>query len=277
MSETGWCRRGCAVYLLSCLAACVRRQDATGFEETMTASPARPATWVSLLLLAGLTPFPVAAQLTADERAEFQMELRVGLQDQFLDPLPDGDVATWQARYVESGTLVFSREADEAFETFRISGRHRVTGLMSDAAPVLTDGCGNRWTRKLEDPAHVESESRVSLGVVEGGDRGVMLAIWYRPVSFSLVDPGGPRGKGDCENSAAVDRPQRRTLAFAGDDLMGTMQTEAGPAAMRDDGMVLLGVVSWDDLASGEEIRRSVNYRDSHVRFRARLTLVPVG
>lgn len=243
------------------------------------AVPTRAAGLLLVAAAAAAPSSPAVAQ-TPDqtphvERAEFSLELRVGLQDRFPGRLPDGEVDAWQAGYLEAGEIVFSRESDGAFETFRVSALQSVQGLRADVAPTHTDGCGNRWNRRWEDPAHVESESRVSLEVVEGGEAGVMLAIWYRPVSFSLMDPGGPQGMGECADGEMTDPPRRRTLTFEGEGLQEAMETEAGPSAMRDDGMLLLGVVAWRDLVSGDEVVRSVDYRYGHVRFRSRLTLTP--
>jgi hypothetical protein len=209
------------------------------------------------------------------ESLDFRVELRVGLQDYFEGRLPDGGVAKWQARYREEGTLTFTRERDEAFDTYRIAGRHLVTGLMADAAPVIVDACGNQWSREWRDPAQVETDSRVALELVDLEEAQEFLAIWYEPISFSLMDPGGARGMNDCRLAVGEDEPTRRTLSLDPSPLAGKVVTEAGLEAIRGDGLMLLGVVSWTDLVRGEEVERRVDYGDDHIRFRARLTLSP--
>jgi hypothetical protein len=223
----------------------------------------------ALLLAAGLAnPALLWGQELEDDFVSFSLELRVELRDYFAGPLAEGDPGRWHAEYVEGGDVTLELR-DEGLDV-RVGGSYRMEDLAARAAPILVDGCGNQWVRHWEDPAQVEWESEFSAEVV---DDGPLIAVWYRPAAVSLVDPGGRRARRGCAGSDEEDPPRRRTLAFDPSDLGAT--TESGLPAVRADGSVLIAIVPWARLASGDPISHGVRYGDSRVGFRARLELVP--
>lgn len=223
----------------------------------------------AFLVAAGLVgPSFLAGQGVEDDAVSFSLELRVELRDYFAGPLGDGDPGRWRAEYFEGGEVTL-QVLDEGLAV-RLAGSHQVEDLSARAAPLLVDGCGNQWVRRWEDPARVEWESELSAEVV---DDGPVVAIWYRPPSVSLMDPGGRRARRGCEGSDEDDPSRRRTLAFDPSDL-GSV-TESGLPAVRGDGSVLIAILSWDDLTSGNRITHGVTYGDSRVGIRTRLALVP--
>lgn len=214
-------------------------------------------------------PCTAGAQGLDVEKISVAVELRVQLRDSFMGRARADDTGAWSARYVERGEWTLERARDGSY---RLDADHSVRDLTARAAPVMTDGCGHEWVREWEDPARVEWESQVSAEAVLGGE---VVAVWYAPVRPSLIDPGGRRGKGDCYDPDEEDAASRTALIFDPSGLRGRMDTESGLPAVRDDGRILLALIDWADLASGERIDRRVRYSDEGVRFRGRLELGP--
>jgi hypothetical protein len=227
------------------------------------------AGWAVLPAALLLHPLPAAGQAEEGVSASFTVEIRAELRDYFPGPFAEGDEGTWRASYVESGEWVFALEPSGSVE---LSGGQGVDDLEASARPILVDGCGNQWVREWQDPARVEWESEVRAELVLADEA---VAVWYRPIRASLVDPGGPRGKGDCYDPDEEDEAGRADLVFDPSDLRQRADTESGLPAVRGDGFVLLALIPLESLVAGDEVTRRVRYGDARMGFRARVELRP--
>jgi hypothetical protein len=219
-----------------------------------------------------LPPFDARGQEAATEQVDRRVELRVVLEDFFAGPTPEEDAGSWWARYIEEGTWRIRRTSDADGDPFGVATRSRVRRLSAEAVSVLTDECGNRWTREWEGPPRAPSASDLVVGAVDGGRA---VAFWYQPIRPSLEDPGGPRGEGGCYDPQEVDESQRTELILVPARLAAELEPVSRRPAVRDDGRFLLAVIPWSEWASSEPITRSVRYDDERTRFSARLELEP--
>lgn len=228
---------------------------------------------VPLLVLTSGLVWSAEAAGQERERAPFgfKVTLRVELRDHFDGAIRTEPGDAWRASYMETGEWVLHREVDELGDAeVSLDARRRVRDVDVRASRLIADGCGNEWLREFEDPARVERESEVQLEPTPEG----AVAVWYRPLRPSLIDPGGPRGRGECAD-APEDSRERVPLIFDPMGLERRIDTESGLPAVRPDGSILLAVLPWSAFESGKEVRRGVRYGDSATRFRARLQLEP--
>jgi hypothetical protein len=164
-----------------------------------------------------------------------------------------GALWSWDTRYSHTQSFMIARlGAPGAWSYYFVprtpegSGLERPTieGITGAGRHTAHDGCGHIWTvdwldLRMDEPPtlHVSGE-------------GETVRLWYFVPDFSMVDPGGPTGRGRCYSPEHTEPAYRTDNPFLYQALL-----DVG-AEMNDTGHFLLAELTWDELLAGTALQQ---------------------
>jgi hypothetical protein len=196
-----------------------------------------------------LGPLQVAGAQVEAVAVTLRLFVRMGDGDH-VDGL--GALWSWDARYNHVQSFMIARLGGGGAWSYYFvprtpagSGLERPTieGLTGGGRHTAHDGCGHIWSVEWEG---LRMDEVPTLRITGEGET---VRLWYFVPELSMVDPGGPTGRGRCYVPEQTEPPYRKENWFLYQALL-----DAG-AVMDDTGHFLLAELGWEELLAGTAVR----------------------